>query len=64
LPECAFPSRVNPISHAQAAAFLDNMAKYHAFFWNSPELQPGGAFGHLYFWDAISSRPEGAHGRK
>jgi hypothetical protein len=55
---------VDPISHAQTAAFLDNMAKYHAIFWNSPELEPGGAFGHLFFWDAISPGPEGAHGRK
>lgn len=54
----------NPIAYREAASFLQNMARLHAAFWNSPELAPGGALDQLYFWDTISPTPAGDHGRR
>lgn len=53
-----------PLSYAQAASFLDNMARLHAAYWNSPEFGTGRMLEHLYFWDCVSPTPAGDHGRR
>jgi Phosphotransferase enzyme family len=59
-----FQRVIRPIGYEPAARFLDNMAKWHARFWNSAEFAPGGRLADLYYWDCLSPTPAGDHGRR
>jgi hypothetical protein len=48
-----------PLTYDQAAAQLDTLASLHAQWWESAELEPGGA---LDWIDALDPLPEGALG--
>lgn len=50
-----------PLGFAQAAAHLDIIARYHARWWASPELLPGGLLGDLPIWEALPQGPAGAY---
>ncbi|KHK89105.1 phosphotransferase [Novosphingobium malaysiense] len=54
----------NPLTFAQASSFLDNMARLHAAYWNSPEFEPGGSLQDIPFWDAVSPGAGGDHARR
>ena len=58
-----FQRVVRPIGYRTAARFLDNMARWHARFWNSADFLPGGRFAELFQWDTISPGPAGDYGR-
>lgn len=62
--DARFQRIVRPIDEGPVRRFIDNMARWHARYWNSPELNAGGRLAHLFQFEAIASGAEGEHGRR
>lgn len=50
-----------PLDRAQAAAYLDALARLHARWWGDEAFAPGGEFDDLGRWEPLPALPEGTY---